>query len=310
MCRRATSCSPRVSTTAHFVTDLPLSASISGVIGPDGEPQTLAGRIVADAGSFGDANADDSRIAIDRAEFKLNWDAASRMLSLPFQIVAGGNRITLIGQIEAPGRRSAASGRSRSAAARSCWPCGASGRSADPQPHRRERPATMWRNAVSWSTRATSATPTSASPCPAMPDFSCGDLRLAPGLAGTRMSVDALKRLVAGFRRAESARLVQRASQQRHAGAHRDRGERAVGDAQSQRPADSRRRAVDRRSGDAIAWSSRSTACRRCTTPISTVHIVGRDAHDHARQGDGRPAVRAQAHIVVPVVRSARYRAA
>ena len=58
---------------------MPLSASISGEIGPDGVPQTLVGRIVADAGSIGDANADDSRITIDRAEFKLNWDAANRV---------------------------------------------------------------------------------------------------------------------------------------------------------------------------------------------------------------------------------------
>jgi hypothetical protein len=83
-------------------TDMPLSASISGEIGPNGVPQTLTGRIVADAGSISDANDDDSRVAIDRAEFKLDWDAASRVLAVPFQILSGGNRITLMGQIEAP----------------------------------------------------------------------------------------------------------------------------------------------------------------------------------------------------------------
>ena len=82
--------------------DLPLSASISGEIGPDGMPQTLSGRVVVESGSIGDANEGDGRIPIEHAEFKLNWDAANRMLTVPFQIFSGGNRFTLIGQVEAP----------------------------------------------------------------------------------------------------------------------------------------------------------------------------------------------------------------
>ena len=82
--------------------DLPLSATMSGEIGPDGLPQNFTGRIIAEAGSIAEANSDDGRIAIDRAEFKLNWDAENRVLSMPFQILSGGNRITLLSQIEAP----------------------------------------------------------------------------------------------------------------------------------------------------------------------------------------------------------------
>ena len=82
--------------------DTPLSASLSGEIGPDGLPQSLTGRIVADAGSIGDANDEDSRISIERAEVKLQWDAENRVLAMPFQILSGGNRITLLGRIEAP----------------------------------------------------------------------------------------------------------------------------------------------------------------------------------------------------------------
>ena len=44
----------------------------------------------------------DGRLDIDHAEFKINWDAASRVLSVPFQVLSGGNRITLLGQVEAP----------------------------------------------------------------------------------------------------------------------------------------------------------------------------------------------------------------
>ena len=81
---------------------MPLSASIDGEIGPDGLPQNATARIVAEAGSIGYANDENSRLTFDRAEFKLNWDAATRLLSVPFQILSGGTRITLLGQIEAP----------------------------------------------------------------------------------------------------------------------------------------------------------------------------------------------------------------
>ncbi len=68
-------------------------------------PQSLTGRIVADAGFISDADDADGRLDIDHAEFKFNWDAASRVLSVPFQIMSGGNRITLLGQVEAPAQR-------------------------------------------------------------------------------------------------------------------------------------------------------------------------------------------------------------
>ncbi len=82
--------------------DMPLSASIDGEIGPDGLPQTATARIVAEAGSIGYVNDDNSRITFDRAEFKLSWDAGTRLLSVPFQVLSGGARVTLLGQIEAP----------------------------------------------------------------------------------------------------------------------------------------------------------------------------------------------------------------
>jgi len=86
---------------------VPLSASLSGEIGPNGIPQVLTGRIVADAGYINDADNADGRIDIDRAEFKINWDAASRLLTVPFQILSGGTRLTLLGQVEAPAELSA-----------------------------------------------------------------------------------------------------------------------------------------------------------------------------------------------------------
>jgi hypothetical protein len=65
-------------------------------------PQSLTGRIVADAGSINDGDSSDGQIVIDRAEFKINWDAGSRVLEVPLQILSGNNRLTLLGQVQAP----------------------------------------------------------------------------------------------------------------------------------------------------------------------------------------------------------------
>ncbi len=83
-------------------TSLPVSASLRGEIGPDGVPQSLVGRIVADAGFITDSDDSDGRVDIDHAEFKINWDAATRVLAVPFQILSGGDRITLMGEVQAP----------------------------------------------------------------------------------------------------------------------------------------------------------------------------------------------------------------
>lgn len=81
---------------------LPLSASVRGEIGADGVPRALVGRIVAERGYIGGDDSSDGRINIDHAEFKFSWDDANRVLSMPFQIVSGGNRFTLLGQMKAP----------------------------------------------------------------------------------------------------------------------------------------------------------------------------------------------------------------
>jgi hypothetical protein len=83
-------------------TNLPLSASVSGEIGADGVPRNLVGRIVAEGGYIGDSSDGDGRIDLDHAEFKFNWDSAERILSVPFQILSGDNRLTLLGQVETP----------------------------------------------------------------------------------------------------------------------------------------------------------------------------------------------------------------
>jgi hypothetical protein len=86
----------------NLLANVPLSLSVQGEIGADGVPRGLAGRVVAERGFIGDADDGDGRIDIDQAEFKFAWGAAERRLSVPFQIVSAGNRITLMALVEAP----------------------------------------------------------------------------------------------------------------------------------------------------------------------------------------------------------------
>jgi hypothetical protein len=82
--------------------DLPLTARIRADIGPDGIPGMVDGRLVVEKGFIIDADDPLVRIPIDRAEVSLDWDATRQALLMPFQIVSGGNRITLQAQFDAP----------------------------------------------------------------------------------------------------------------------------------------------------------------------------------------------------------------
>jgi hypothetical protein len=82
--------------------DLPLTARIRADIGPDGTPAMVEGRIVVEKGFIVDVDDPLVRVPIDRAEINIDWDSARQTLLLPFQIVSGGNRITLEAQLEAP----------------------------------------------------------------------------------------------------------------------------------------------------------------------------------------------------------------
>ncbi len=177
--------------------DTPLSASLSGEIGADGLPQTLTGRIVAEAGSIGDANDKDSRISIERAEVKLQWDAGNRVLAVPFQILSGGTRITLLGRIEAP-----ASG--------GIWQFKVgggtvvlNGASSTDEPLVLNRITVgghydVAKQRLTLDEGDIGNTGVGIAMSGNM-DFSGGNVHLAAGLAGTRMPVEALKRLWPAF---------------------------------------------------------------------------------------------------------------
>jgi hypothetical protein len=82
--------------------DLPLSARIRADIGLDGMPSMLNGRILAEKGVIVDLDDPLVRVPVDRAEITLDWDAARQALVMPFQLQSGGNRMTLFAQFDAP----------------------------------------------------------------------------------------------------------------------------------------------------------------------------------------------------------------
>lgn len=179
-------------------TDVPLSASIRGEIGPDGTPASLTGRIVADAGFVSGADSVDGRIDIDRAEFKLDWDAANRVLSVPFQIFSGGDRITLLAQVAAPGQAGAP------------WSFTIGGGTVVlTSPGSQSDALVLNRIAVSGRFDAAKkrfvvdegdlGNADLGGAISGNADWSNGDLHLTAGFAGTRMSVESLKRLWPAF---------------------------------------------------------------------------------------------------------------
>jgi hypothetical protein len=82
--------------------DLPMSLSLRAELARDGAPQTANGQLSIGPGTITDAKDPAANIAIDRADVTIDWDASRRSLSAPFQIVSGGNRITLVAHAEAP----------------------------------------------------------------------------------------------------------------------------------------------------------------------------------------------------------------
>ena len=88
----------------QFHSTLPISADLQAEIAPNGMPQKIKGKITA-VGSLGDEKNLDDYIPIDYAELTLNWDIARRTLLVPIQLVSGSNRATLFAQIAPPFER-------------------------------------------------------------------------------------------------------------------------------------------------------------------------------------------------------------
>jgi hypothetical protein len=85
-----------------YSADLPLSGELKGELGRDGLPTYFRGKIVAGAGQVTDSDTPDYPMAIDSAEINVEWDSARRVLAAPFKIISGPNRVTLMAHLEPP----------------------------------------------------------------------------------------------------------------------------------------------------------------------------------------------------------------
>ena len=85
-----------------FSADVPLSAVIRAEIERDGKLQLMEGKILAGAGHFGSRDDPDSRIHIDEAQLNLRWNAATRQLQMPLDVVSGPNRVNFPAQLDVP----------------------------------------------------------------------------------------------------------------------------------------------------------------------------------------------------------------
>jgi len=86
----------------NYSSDLPLSGELRGELGPDGIPNYLRGKLQADKGVIIDHDTPDYPMEVDSIEADLQWDSARRVLLVPFKIISGANRITLLGHLEPP----------------------------------------------------------------------------------------------------------------------------------------------------------------------------------------------------------------
>ena len=85
-----------------FDTDLPVSATLRSEFDRDGTPRFVHGRLQAGPGAITDLKDPLGKIAIDRADVTMDWDAEQGMLAMPFQLVSGGTRMTLSARAQAP----------------------------------------------------------------------------------------------------------------------------------------------------------------------------------------------------------------
>jgi hypothetical protein len=178
----------------QYEADLPLSGRIRADVGPDGIPHMLDGRIVVEKGLIVDLDDPLVRVPIDRAEISLDWDKNRRALIAPFQVVSGGTRITLLAQFDSPRDGSGIWGLQISGG-------GAVLASAPVDPHALVLNRVLLQLRINPAKQRIDLDPSEVGntdlgvALTGSLDFSGDDPRVTLGLASTRMSVAALKRI-------------------------------------------------------------------------------------------------------------------
>ena len=175
-----------------YSADLPLSGELKGELGRDGLPTYFRGKIMAGAGHVIDSDTPDYPMAIDAAEMNVEWDSGRRVLVAPFKIVSGGNRVTLLAHLEPPN------------GSITDWQAGLSGGTIVLPGVEGEQPLIFNRISIGFRfdtdkkrvvlTQADFSNGEISIAGTGVIDYS-GEPRLQLGIAGTPMSVSALKRI-------------------------------------------------------------------------------------------------------------------
>ena len=87
---------------SNLEADGSISATMRAEVAPDGMPEIASGRFMMVNGSLNDPTNPDAHVPIDRAEMTVDWSSAQHALAVPFQLVSGGTRFTLMARAEAP----------------------------------------------------------------------------------------------------------------------------------------------------------------------------------------------------------------
>src|SRR5215467_7207223 len=180
---------------ASFEADMPISAILRGEIGPDGVPEIAEGRIVLGAGFIGNPTDEEDRIVIDEAHVNLRWDASTRQITMPIEVLAGANRISLLAAIEAPLERG---GPWQFSANHGSIVLGSVDRSGDAPLVLDRLSLGGWIDPARHRIQLTHGDLGGAAADLGFSgtlDYSTSDVRLVAGLAGTRMNASSLKRI-------------------------------------------------------------------------------------------------------------------
>lgn len=177
----------------HHTAELPLSGHLKGEIGRDGLPTYLSGKITIGAGQIIDLEIPDYPMEIDSADISLEWDAARRAIIAPLQVISGVNRFTLLARLDPPNDSIPN------------WQLGLNGGTMLFGGENGEEPLILNRIAVRFRfdtdnrrilmSQADFSNGDVSIASSGFVDYSTAEPRLNLGLAGTPMSVSALKRI-------------------------------------------------------------------------------------------------------------------
>ncbi|MGO9357096.1 MAG: DUF3971 domain-containing protein [Xanthobacteraceae bacterium] len=177
----------------HHTAELPLSGHIKGEIGRDGLPTYLSGKVTVGAGQIIDLEIPNYPMEIDSADISVEWDAARRAIIAPLQIISGVNRFTLLARLDPPNDSIPN------------WQLGLNGGTILFGGENGEEPLIFNRIAIRFRfdtdnrrilmSQADFSNGDISIACSGFVDYSSAEPRLNLGLAGTPMSVSALKRI-------------------------------------------------------------------------------------------------------------------